>query len=258
MAPPVGAPSGALAAHGPVCPPTIQPKHNNTNNRTNAGCTMHAAVTSTHSLSAQAEQTSFDPAGYLLGVIQRVVANRQPALIYASGIGAIAIAPELELYITELTRDELAAFCRLPATQFKTKRMDQAEIRQLIDQGIQGRNLDELHWCAAHYVAQGRLMKGCGRDDVVLLKSWPNLTRLPVTPNGVRIAALLTRFPTTVSLAHRLLKIPVAEMNEFYSAAAACGIAVAVNRKPEQPPAELAPHRSRGLLSALFERVMGM
>jgi hypothetical protein len=101
-------------------------------------------------------------------------------------------------------------------------------------------------------------MKGCGRDDVVLLKSWPNLTRLPAMANGVRIAALLTRHPTTVSLAHRLLKIPVAEMNEFYSAAAAAGLAIAVNRKPEQPQQEIQPHRQRGLLGAIFERVMGL
>jgi len=219
---------------------------------------MHTAVTPAASLSEQAELASFDPNEYLLGIIRRTLANRQPVLIYAAGIGAVALAPELGLFLTELSHDELVAFCQLPANRFATKRLDDAGINQLLCQGNLGRNLDELQWCAAYHVAHGRLMKGCGRDDVVLLKSWPNLTRLPSSPNAVRIAALLTRYPTTVSLAHRLLKIPVTEMNDFYSAAAAAGLAVAVNRKPEQPPAEIAPHRSRGLLGALFERVMGM
>ena len=186
------------------------------------------------------------------------MAEKQATLIYAAGIGAVAVIPDLGDYFTELSDDELAAFCRVPATGFTAKRLGDASRNQLLGQGISGRNIEELKWQAAYHASQGRLMKGCGRDDVVLLKSWPNLTRLPAMANGVRIAALLTRHPTTVSLAHRLLKIPVAEMNEFYSAAAAAGLAIAVNRKPEHPQQEIQPHRQRGLLGAIFERVMGL
>jgi hypothetical protein len=219
---------------------------------------MNAVIQASTSSSRQYDQDTFDPADGLLGTLHRVIAEKLATLVYAPGIGAVAVVPDLGDYLTELSGDELAAFCRVPATGFTVKRLGDAGLKQLLAQGIKGRNLDELKWCAAFHASQGRLMKGCGRDDVVLLKTWPNLTRLPAAPNGVRIAALLTRHPTTVALAHRLLKIPVTEMNEFYSAATAAGLAIAVNRKPEQPREEIQPHRQRSLLGALFERVMGL
>lgn len=219
---------------------------------------MHATNASV-SLVEQAEQACFDPGQGLLGIIHRILGAEQPVLLYAAGIGAVALAPARREYFTELSEDQLASFCRLPAAGFATKRLGEAGVQQLLNQGMKGRNIDELQWRAALYASQGRLMKGCGRDDVVLLKAWPNLTRIPTTPNAMRIAALLTRYPTTVSLAHRLLKIPVEEMNEFYSAAQAAGLAVAVNRKPDRPVEEsIKPHRNRGLLGQLFERVTGL
>jgi hypothetical protein len=94
---------------------------------------------------------------------------------------------------------------------------------------------------------------------VVLLKHWPNLTRLQTTPNAVRIAALFTRYPTSVSLAWHLLKIPQTELFDFYSAAHAAGWTVAVNRKPEiTNESEMKPHRDRGLLTLILNRIAGL
>jgi len=219
---------------------------------------MNAVIQASTLSSRQYDQDTFDPADGLLGILQQLTTEKQATLVYAAGIGAVAVAPDLGDYFTELSDDELAAFCRVPATGFTAKRLGDASLKQLLGQGTKGRNIDELKWRAAYHASQGRLIKGCGRDDVVLLKSWPNLTRVPAMPNGVRIAALLTRYPTTVTLAHHLLKIPVTEMNEFYSAASAAGLAIAVNRKPGLTQQEIQPHRQRGLLGAIFEHVMGL
>lgn len=216
-------------------------------------------VSASQTLPPRSDQASFDPASGLLGVIAQALSSKHAVVVHASGTKALALVPERQEYFTELTEDELAAFCRLPAASYAVKRLADAGLNQLLSQGVRGRNIDELQWRAALYASGGRLLKGCGRDDVVLLKAWPNLTRIPGTQNAMRIAALLTRYPTTVSLAHRLLKIPVEEMNEFYSAAYASGLAVAVNRKPERMEEDpIRPHRNRGLLGQLFERVVGL
>jgi hypothetical protein len=210
------------------------------------------------SLIEQAEQACFDPADGLIGLIRRIVSAGQPASISVRGLGEIAVSPVQGVYITRLAREQMREFCRRPASEFVSRRLSDGELR-LAGNGNAGRNIDELLWHAALYVSDGRLMKGCRRDDVVLLKVWPNLTRVEATPNAVRIAALLTRYPTTVSLAYRLLKIPAEEMNSFYSAAHAAGWAIAVNRKPELANnTELTAHRARGLLGQILERVMGL
>jgi hypothetical protein len=220
---------------------------------------MSSAASLSASLTEQAEQACFDPADGLLGVIRRIVTAGQPASVEVSGLGEVSLSPVQGEYFTRLSREQLRAFCRRAAGEFVARRLNDIEVARLSHAGTQGRNIDELLWHAALYASDGRLIKGCRRDDVVLLKVWPNLTRIDATPNAVRIAALLTRYPTTVSLGYRLLKVPVDEMNTFYSAAHAAGWAIAVNRKPElATDTELKAHRSRGLLGQILERVMGL
>lgn len=218
----------------------------------------HVASLST-SLSEQAEQACFDPADGLLGVIRKIVTAGHPSLIAVPGLGELQVLPSQGEYFCQLPRESLRAFCQRAVGEFVTRRLSEAEVGELVRARQPGRNIDELLWHAALYVAEGRLIKGCRRDDVVLLKVWPNLTRVDATPNAVRIAALLTRYPTTVSLGYRLLKVPVDEMNTFYSAAHAAGWAVAVNRKPElAADTELKAHRARGLLGHILDRVKGL
>jgi hypothetical protein len=56
----------------------------------------------------------------------------------------VAVIPDLGDYFTELSDDELAAFCRVPATGLTAKRLGDASRNQLLGQGIRGRNIDEL------------------------------------------------------------------------------------------------------------------
>jgi hypothetical protein len=97
------------------------------------------------------------------------------------------------------------------------------------EKGI-GRNIDELMWQAAYYASNGRLMKGLNSDDVVHLKHWPNLSKLPCNSNTFQMAAMLTRHPTTIIFAHRVLKVPQEEINQFYSAAYCAGLAARQKR----------------------------
>ncbi len=217
---------------------------------------MNAAYSAVPSAS-QASTGSFDPEQHLLGILQRLVATKQNATVEVSGGGKLYILPELGEYAGNLSGQLLRAFCSYSADRYVVRKLTEPPQKLPAEAGLHRRNLDELMWEAALAVANGRLMKGCKSDDVVVLKFWPNLTRVSLTPNAVRIAALLTRYPTSVSLAYRLLKITQGEMNEFYSAARCAGLAVAVNRKPELDEQQLNPHRHRNLLSMIMHRLSG-
>lgn len=195
----------------------------------------------------------FDPDAYLLGGLRRATANGQDVSFELSGHGKLLVSSSRAIYVAQT--DDLPALLTADGRALKPTVMASSQVLDLIG-GKRGRHIDELMWQAAHHVSEGRLMKGLYRDDVVSLTQWPNLSRLPHTPNALRIATLLFRHPTVLILAARMLKVSEAELFQFYSAAAAAGIAKPVNRAPQE--IALPPHRNHGLLSALFRKVTGM
>ncbi len=195
----------------------------------------------------------FSPEEYLINMLRRATANGQDLLIELDNVGEIILLSSRGEYFGFAT--DMAEFCTAPVDRYQVTIMDAAHKRMPGETAI-GRNIDELMWMSAFHASKGRLMDGCFRDDVVELTYWPNLTRLPLTANTPRIAALLNRHPTSITFAARLLKVDMKEMYQFYSAARCAGLARAINRTPEEP--KLEPHRNQSLLSALLAKVASL
>lgn len=192
----------------------------------------------------------FNPDDYLLNTLRRATANEQDILLEVDGIGELLMLSSRGEYFPYVT--DMAAFVTTAPDKCKLTILPNGDDR-IPSEDVIGRNIDELMWHAAFHASQGRMMEGCYRDDVVELEHWPNLSRLPHTPQTMRIAALLSRHPTSIYFAMRLLKVSTAEMYQFYSAARAAGLARPINRKPEEP--KLEPHRNQTLLSALLGKI---
>jgi len=195
----------------------------------------------------------FEPDDYVLGMVRDAVGRGSDVRISHATHGELVVLARRGEYFARFTADPAALFSA-PGAQLHARRLTEAELERSFPVGQVGRNIDELLWHAGYHASRGRLMQGCRRDDVVQLRHWPNLTRLPAPPSALRIAALLTRAPTSLTLAAHLLKAPVPELCEFYSAARAAGLAVPVNR-PVAVAEALPPHRSRTLLERLIERI---
>jgi hypothetical protein len=192
----------------------------------------------------------FDPERYVIDIVRRAVVNRQDIRVSADGLGEVVILGGRGEYFPRVS--DMARFCAMPFEQFTVEVLKRPDDR-LPPAEVIGSHLDELLWTAAFHASRGRLMAGCYRDDVVQLAHWPNLSRLPRTPHAIQISALLTRYPTSVTLAGRLLGIERTELFQFYSAARCAGVARALNRKAEEP--RLQPHRNKNLLSLLFGKI---
>lgn len=192
----------------------------------------------------------FDADQCLLNTFRRATANGQDIHLAVDGLGEVVMLSKRGEYFAELADPE--AFFTSDPNNARLSVLAEGDSRIPPTTTI-GRNIDELIWQAAFHASQGRLMPGCYRDDVVELELWPNLSRLPHTPQSMRIAALLSRHPTSIFFASRLLKVSAAEMYQFYSAAHAAGFARPINRTPEEP--QLKPHRNQTLLSALLGKI---
>jgi hypothetical protein len=218
-----------------------------------AGVLMASAVAERDGDDFDRDDHHFDSTKTLIHPLRRAVAHRQDVSLVLEGIGELLVLPARGEWFARVR--DLRTFCTAPESNYAVRCLDAAEIDAAVRSGP-GRNIDEIMWIAGYHASRGRLIEGCRRDDVVELKHWPNLTRLPAPPSAMAIAALLARHPTSITFAARLLKVPMREMFEFYTAAHCAGIAAAVNRKPEMP--RLEPHKNRTMLAQLLARIAGM
>ncbi len=196
----------------------------------------------------------FDPQEYLVGILQKSIARAKSVIVSHDDFGELAILTESGEYFTNVT--DMEGFCRASSSQLNVKDMtSNEEIDCSLGEDI-GRNIDEIMWMAGYYASEGRLMKGLNLDDVVKIKHWPNLTRLPNNFNSFQMAAMLTRHPTTIVFAHRVLKIPQEEINAFYTAAHSAGLSKTLNTPPNALPV---PEDSgeKTLLSRIIGRIAG-
>jgi hypothetical protein len=197
----------------------------------------------------------FSPEDYLINILKRATNNKQDVVISHAQHGAILLMTTRGEYFQFPEAKDMAAFCAAPASSFRITVLEKNDPNRPTD-NTHGRNIDELLWQAGFHASQGRLMEGCKRDDVVQLRHWPNLSRLPMTANTMRITSFFTRYPTSIMLAGRILKIEPAELYQFYTAARCAGIAHVLNRKPEEPM--LKPHRNQALLGMLLNKIAGL
>lgn len=191
----------------------------------------------------------FNPEDYVITTLKRAIANDQNIEV-SLGEEKIVVVPATGEYLAFVNDEK--KFYAAEAKAFKVTVLKQENIDNYFSNAL-GKNIDELMWKAGFYASNGRLIKGCEREDVVQLKYWPNLTRLPGPANAIRIAALLTRYPTSVTLATRMLKVPMEEMFSFYTAAHCAGWDVLHNRTVEPP--KLKPHRDNTMLSKLLAKI---
>lgn len=197
----------------------------------------------------------FDPQDYLLGVLQKAIAKKKNISVEHDRFGKLLVFPVQGEYHSEV--NDFLEFCRASSKDLNVKELKDKEMQKLSTEKGIGRNIDELMWQAGYYASQGRLMDGLSLTDVVHMKHWPNLTRLPCNFNSFQMAAMLTKHPTTIVFAHRVLKVPQNEVNEFYCAAYCSGLAEMLNTPPVEL-AEIAESKEGTLLSRIIGRISNL
>jgi len=109
--------------------------------------------------------------------------------------------------------------------------------------------LDGFLWKMAIWTSKGKIPSDISFEHEVILKSWPNLTRLLLPPHTLRIAALLHHSPHAVCEAAQILGIRQQYVFAFISAAHALGL---IEQRPKRqtarvefqpPPANPEPER---------------
>lgn len=92
----------------------------------------------------------------------------------------------------------------------------------------------------------------------VVLRHWPNVTRLLLTPNALRIAALWMAQPRSLLSTAKALRIPLSHALSFYSAAHALGLITGPKRQVDFlfQPEPVAEDQRRGLFSGILSKLL--
>jgi len=209
----------------------------------------------------ECRRNAFNAGDYVIGILQGLASGAEHILIRHPEKGELLVNPKQGKYIARIP--DMTAFCQAPKAEFSV-----TEVQERFPPTLVAQRIEDLLWEATLCASQGRLIDGLRKYDVVQFTRWPNLTRLSLTPNVMRICALLTRFPSGLYLSRIILQIDEAEVNSVCSAAYAAGIVKLLNRKIEIDTAEVAlaevnaqkavEPKSSQFLGRLFAKLSGL
>lgn len=198
---------------------------------------------------------------YLLGVIEQALQSGVPCRIHHPLQGGLIIYPYQHRFVATKEAD-LEGLCKTPVNRLQITSLNEVTYE------IQfGRELEELLWIAAWHACGNMLPPGCSHYDVLELVHWPNLTRLPSTPDVLRLCALLSVKPHSLAQACRLLDMEEADALRFYSAGLYSGVLHRTSQTHSQYDEELETSQSKQAevssgrlgqtLRALWKRLKG-
>jgi hypothetical protein len=185
-------------------------------------------------------RNSFFPEDYVIGILLELSSEQEFLKISHPEYGELLVSPRHGRYISKIT--DTTAFFQAQKFSFNV-----IEMQEKFPPVLEVLRLEDLLWEATLHASQGQLIEGLRKYDVVQLTRWPNLTRVSLTPNAMRICALLTRFPSGIYLSQVILNVDEAEINSVCSAAQVIGIVKLLNRKFEIDSEEVAIAESKKL-----------
>lgn len=201
----------------------------------------------------------YDPAEFLQGFVQRAirtgVETASVMTLSSSRFGSIEIHPFARLARVSATSAALYAAARAPLREGDVHIEPAPDLPQMpVDrEGLEP--LDALLWQLALWASRGHVPVGADLDQPVVVKHWPNLTRLLFPPHATQIVALWARRATPLAVSASTLGIPQRYVFASYSACAALDLILVDRRAMPRPTVPRAPtpmekHTLFGMLRA--------
>lgn len=212
----------------------------------------------------------YTPEHFLQGVIARAIAHareiQRPVRIDDPNGTALYLDPRSGLAYQARSANALRALAQLPTRgTVSLHRVETHDAPAL--ENLAGRPFEALEWDIALWASRGRVPVGTHLDHPVRLLAWPNLTRLAVPPEAMRIAGLWSKGGISLRDTVRLLGVPQRYVFAFYSACLALGhveqlstpgaVAVARHNALAVGTAEAAAPPTRGLFKRLLGKLLG-
>lgn len=165
----------------------------------------------------------FDAQTGLLGQLQIIRRDQAAAVIVEDHHRIILRIDPVVDQVVLLTDDEhLRSLVRDPQARLQMRAPSNHDIPA--NTPTRHLTLQSLLWQVAAWSADGRLSQHLQMNAPVQLKQWPNLTRLVMLPDALRLAAFLARSPASPALTIKVLRVAPADLFNFLAAADSLGL----------------------------------
>lgn len=206
-------------------------------------------------------QIQYQPELFLQGLVARAVSHAreiaQPVRIDDADGPALYLDPRNDRVYTARSVNALRALAQLPTRG--TAHLAALDPRTpTVPAGLLARPLEDFEWELALWASRGRMPAGTDIDAPVRLRSWPNLNRLPLPPEAVRIAGLWSRGPLSLRETVRELGIPQRYAFSFYSACAALGhVDIPLRRPTRSDSNDTSSQVGQVVSGSMIRRIVG-
>lgn len=214
------------------------------------------------------EVALYTPENYLISNLQSAlrlaVQSQQMVQMKYQTATFYLIPKEAQAYCNiSINSDAFETICKTPVktTDVVIHIMNSKEIEQA--QATLNASPDKLHdlegllWTSMLLTSSGKLNKNTDLKKRVILRDWPNFTRIETFPYVIRISALWSSEAfNMLEVAHNL-QIPQRYVFAYYNAACVLGLMEHSPEKLKPRTQTKAPTNNRGLFSRLLKRLTG-
>jgi hypothetical protein len=216
---------------------------------------------------SQFAAANYNPKDYFQGYVESAfkISREQGEIMQLnSGWSPVIIFPQNNEIWLDADDKQLRAFCGLVIANTLDGKISTTAIT--FEASSLSRSLDKFHsmdaflWKVACWASKGRYPVAIDVTQPVYLKSWPNFTRLLITPHALRISALLIRGPRTLANVAEVLNIKPQYVFVFISAAYALGLTGQAKRESDAliaQSSEIKANKNKGFLSRIMSKLRG-
>ena len=219
----------------------------------------------------KSEVTLYTPENYLISSLQdalRLAIQSQQIVQIKYQTTTIYFIPKtLQAYCNiSITSDDFEKLCKTPVkkTDVVISIANEREVERvnnlLSEKPENLYDLEGFIWTSMLLTSAGKLHRNVDIKKRIMLRHWPNFTRIETFPHVIRISALWSNDAfNMLEIAHNL-NIPQRYVFAFYNAACVLGL---MEHNPDklktrmQHTQKKEPNKNRGLFSRLLNRLLG-
>lgn len=206
--------------------------------------------------------------GHILDVVDELKTGKQGALINCWGDKSILIDSGKQQVSMDLSDNQLRSLAIAPLDD---KLSSAADVRYLdsgqlknelgrLSENVRIQSLEVFLWNIGLQTCKGRIPIEISITERQYLRRWPNVTRMNLTENALKIIAFWVQQPCSLDELHEKLDLPYQDIFSVFTAAWSAGLAGEAQRQADKILQADDVHASekRGLFNSLMSRLKKM